>query len=371
MGEVIRKTKGGKFVGWYLRYIDADGRRKQRASKQPSYVEAKRMLVEIEAKIARGMVGMDERPSEAVLTFEGLFSRYIDECQNPRCKDITEYRRRTAYQLQRVIREAPQIAQLSISTLTSTHVAKAREALLRRYPAGTVRTTLIAVSAAFAWAVREGLLEKNPAVGVQRPPPPAIRMDFLSADEVRRLLVEAERRARASQGVTGLAWWSRWVAIALAIHTGARKGEIFGLRWTEVDLDGQRLTISRSYATTPKSGKTRHLRLPSALVPLLREWKDRCPSPLVCPVVHYGTWGMSLNTSAEHGLPDLLEAAGCRVLPRPWHLLRHSFASHFMQNGGSLLALSQILGHTDVKVTMVYAHLSSDFLADQLDKVKF
>lgn len=54
MGEVIRRTKGGKFLGWYLRYVDADGKRKQRASKQPSYAEAKRMLVEIEARIARG-----------------------------------------------------------------------------------------------------------------------------------------------------------------------------------------------------------------------------------------------------------------------------------------------------------------------------
>jgi hypothetical protein len=53
MGENVKKTKGGKFVGWYLRYVDIDGRRKQRASKQPTYAEAKRMLVEIEARIAR------------------------------------------------------------------------------------------------------------------------------------------------------------------------------------------------------------------------------------------------------------------------------------------------------------------------------
>jgi hypothetical protein len=59
MGEVIRKTKGGKFVGWYLRYMDADGKRRQRASKQPSFADAKRMLIEIEARIARGMVPVE------------------------------------------------------------------------------------------------------------------------------------------------------------------------------------------------------------------------------------------------------------------------------------------------------------------------
>lgn len=42
-----------------------------------------------------------------------------------------------------------------------------------------------------------------------------------------------------------------------------------------------------------------------------------------------------------------------------------------MQNGGNLLALSQILGHSDVKTTMIYTQLSSDSLAEQIDKVRF
>jgi integrase len=314
---------------------------------------------------------MEARSASNSLTVAELFERYCADYTNPKCKDIAAYRRRTNYQLQRVMKIAPQIARLRSAALTASDIAKLREILSKHLAAGTVRTTLIPISAALAWAVREGLLERNPAVGVQRPPAPAPKLDFLSADEVRRLLAEAEHRAKTATGKKRLVWWSRWVAICIGVHTGARKGEIFGLRWTELDLERQRLTISRSYATTPKSGKTRHLRLPSALVPLLRAWKEQCPSPLVCPVVHRGTWGMSRDTSCEHALPELLTAAGCRNLPRPWHLLRHSFASHFMQSGGNLLALSQILGHTDVKVTMIYAHLSSDFLDGQMEKVKF
>jgi integrase len=268
--------------------------------------------------------------------------------------------------------EAPKVAQLALSVLESSHIAKLRDALTARYPAGTVRTTLITVSAALSWAVREKLMEKNPASSVQRPPRPPARLDFLAADEVRRLLEEAEREARTAKGAAATTHWSKWVAIALAVHTGMRKGEVFGLRWQDIDLAQQRLTVARSYATTPKSGKARHLRLPLSLVPLLREWRQHCPdSPIVCPVFHRSRWGMTLNPSCEHGLPALLRAAKCRVLPRPWHLLRHTFASHFMQNGGSLLALSQILGHSDVKTTMVYAHLSPDFLDGQMEKVKF
>ncbi len=44
------------------------------------------------------------------------------------------------------------------------------------------------------------------------------------------------------------------------------------------------------------------------------------------------------------------------------HILRHSFASHFMMNGGDILTLSRTLGHADLKMTMRYAHLSPEHL---------
>ena len=71
------------------------------------------------------------------------------------------------------------------------------------------------------------------------------------------------------------------------------------------------------------------------------------------------------------GLPRLLRAAGCRVLSHPWHALRHSFASHFVMSGGSMLTLSKILGHSRLETTMIYAHLAPDFLADEMDRLKY
>lgn len=48
------------------------------------------------------------------------------------------------------------------------------------------------------------------------------------------------------------------------------------------------------------------------------------------------------------------------------HVLRHSFASHFMMNGGNILTLQKILGHSSINMTMRYAHLSKDHLYDAL-----
>lgn len=46
------------------------------------------------------------------------------------------------------------------------------------------------------------------------------------------------------------------------------------------------------------------------------------------------------------------------------HVLRHTFTSHFMKNGGNILVLKDILGHTDIKMTMRYAHLAPDNLGE-------
>jgi integrase len=156
------------------------------------------------------------------------------------------------------------------------------------------------------------------------------------------------------------------------VHTGLRKGELLGMRWSDLDLETRRLTVARSYRSTPKSGKARHLRLPQALVPILRSWREHCPqSPdgSVLPLGH----GISKvgGRDAMLGLPQLMAQLGLRPALHPWHLLRHTFASHYVMAGGNILALQKILGHSTVQMTMIYAHLAPDFLGDEMDRVKF
>lgn len=54
-----------------------------------------------------------------------------------------------------------------------------------------------------------------------------------------------------------------------------------------------------------------------------------------------------------------------------FHDLRHTFASHFMMNGGNLYTLQKLLGHTDIKTTMIYAHLDEKFLKQASEVVSF
>ena len=145
--------------------------------------------------------------------------------------------------------------------------------------------------------------------------------------------------------------------------------------WRDLDLSTCRLTVARSYGSSPKSGKTRHLRLPDVLLPVLGDWAPRCPKThedLVFPSRRRdGSWGLARDTSALFGLPRLLQAAGCHVPEHPWHALRHTFASHFIMAGGNILTLQKILGHSDVKITLMYAHLAPDYIADEMNRLRF
>ena len=354
MGEVIKRKSG-----YYLRYYEG-GRRRIIASKQPTLAEARRMLLEIEARIARGDVGIDER--RQVGSLGELVDRFLAEYSRPAIKDIGRYRRYARAALKRAkalfARQADQV--------TAADVARLREALRSDYAPASVKLTMHFLSTALNWAIREGIVRRNPCVGVERPVVSS-SVEFLSREEVRRLIHGAEAESRTMIGRM------RYLAIRLGLHTGMRKGELIGLRWTDIDLETRRLTVARSFRRIPKGGRARHLRLPVGLVQPFEEWRRDCPSSLDGVVFPIGKLGKTPADHAMLGLSVLWQKLGLRAVPRNriWHILRHTFASHFIMAGGNIMALQKILGHSDLKMTLMYAHLAPDFLEGEMERVRY
>jgi len=363
MGDIVRLVRKDRFIGWYVRFRDVDGRRKMRASHQPTKAMARRFLVQIEARVAQDLIGMP-KPAAVAPTVETLVERYLDEYSRPRIKDLNAYRRDCRTALRRAL---PFLGSVPANRVTPREVEKLRAALSKRYAAGSVRLTLAFLGSLFSWATAQGIVPSNPLRGVERPAAESL-VEYLPQEEVRALIDLLH--ARAESGTLFDRW--RRAIICLALHTGMRKGELLGLRWCDVDLTTRRLTIARSYDTTPKSGRPRHLWLPETALPILAAWKKECPrsaSDLLFPIGRSSPRGAKKD--AMFGLPRLLADAGCRPLKRAWHALRHTFASHFIMQGGNILTLQKILGHSDLKMTLIYAHLCPDYLQREMDRLKF
>lgn len=367
MGEVIKKVKGGRFIGWYLRFIDADGKRKQRASGQPTFAEAKRMLADIEGRIARGKLGVPERDEAApVMAIGQLAERYLAEYDSPKIRDREAWVRRRRYELTPFLTISGRVLS---TALTTAQAEKVRNVLIRKYTANSAATALAATHHLFSWAVDQKLVAANPFAKVRKPTREP-RIEYLTRDEVHRLVAAADSKTDLRSSMFA-------VAIRLGLYAGLRAGEIFGLRWTDIDFGRGSLTVRRSFAGPPKSGKPRNVPMPDELAQALSAWRQRCPTTaegVVCPVTAKlrPTADAPWTAAKQDRSPRrIYAAAGIRLPSAPYHCLRHTYATFLIQSGGSIVTLQKLLGHSDIKTTMVYAHLDDAFVAAEVKKLAY
>jgi integrase len=205
---------------------------------------------------------------------------------------------------------------------------------------GTASRTIGLLGAIFAFAVREGLRSDNPVRGVERYRDNQSQR-FLSGAELARLTAALSAAEATGANKHGLN------VIRILTLTGARKSEIEGLRWSEVDFDHNCLRLADS-----KTG-ARVVPLGAAALAALEALPRSKTSAFVFPAErdnkrHYvGTPKVWEKVRAAADLADV------RI-----HDLRHTFASFGAAGGLSLPLIAAILGHRDVKTTQQYAHLA-------------
>jgi integrase len=159
----------------------------------------------------------------------------------------------------------------------------------------------------------------------------------------------------------------------LALNTGMRLGEILGLYWCDINFENNLISVRRSYDShqhciknTTKGFKVRHVPINPVLREELLQMKRGKSKDLVFATIN----GKPKDRSnVSHYFRRDSEGAGVRKIK--FHALRHSFASHFMMNGGSIFELQIILGHSDVKTTMRYSHFSKSYLIGKTNIVSF
>ena len=256
----------------------------------------------------------------------------------------------------------PALGSLSVQKLNAAQVQAFYSA---RLAAGssprTVQLCHLRLSQALAQAVRWGVVPRNVCDAVTAPRVEYKRPEPWTVEEARRFL-----DAAADDGLSPL--WT------LAVTTGARRGELLGVRWRDLDLDTARLQIAQTVTTldgaavldTPKTrAALRTIKLPAEAVDLLREhrkqwaarklaagpaWHDH--DLVVCTAdgkpVHPSNVGRSFQR--------LSKAAGVRRVR--FHDLRHAHATWLLGGGLPVPVVSARLGHARASITLdTYAHV--------------
>ncbi|MDO9622366.1 MAG: tyrosine-type recombinase/integrase [Pseudomonas sp.] len=230
-------------------------------------------------------------------------------------------------------------------------------------------------------AVEWGVLEVHPLVKVKR-----LKVDrrgrvrYLTPDEekaLRQAMADREavicaerdsanewRRARKKELMPDLG--TQYFAdhlrplVVTSINTGMRRGEVFNLTWTDIDLKNKIITVE---GVTSKSGQTRHIPMNKEVAETLTRWnKQSNGQGFVFP----GKDGKRIDnvTKSWAGLLALAKIEAFR-----WHDLRHTFASKLVMAGVPLNTVRELLGHSDLTMTLRYAHLAPDSKASAVELI--
>lgn len=192
----------------------------------------------------------------------------------------------------------------------------------------------------------------NPKIKVLRLQKP--KFDCLTKDE-------ADRIIKAMHTV-------RWKAMAtLALHTGLRRGELFGLRWQDIDLENAVLTVRQSIvegiAGPPKNYRERTVPLDAdAMMSLLSV-------PTTHELVFHRGDGRPLTCSTAQ---NALYRACARASLRPigWHTFRHTFASWLAAAGVPIPVIQGLLGHSTIMMTMRYTHTAPEAYRQAVHRIE-
>lgn len=204
----------------------------------------------------------------------------------------------------------------------------------------TVNRYAAALAAVFTWAIRRRVAPKgfdHPCRRVERQAESDGKTRFLSDDERTRLL-EACKASR---------WPRLYLLVLMALTTGARKGELIGIKWADVDLVRAVVHVGRT-----KNGDPKCLPLVPAVVEQLRAFDRNTPSAFV----YASQRTMAKPYAFEQRWKEAMKVARLRGFR--FHDLRHSCASLLAQNGATLLEIGDLLGHRQIAMTRRYSHLA-------------
>ncbi len=287
----------------------------------------------------------------------------------------------------------PKFKNILLKDLKSPDIQRHFNALLKNgrrdgknLSSSTVRGTRRYFTMCIDGAIKAGLLARN--VVKQTDPPKLIKKEIvvLSTAQIEALIIHAKNVENSyMQQVMPM-------IIQLAIHTGMRQGEIFGLKWNDIDFTEQCLYIQRSLAyivgegfvlqdPKTKSSRRKILLMPEDITALqeYQTWQDSYQQDLgnkynCQDLIFSNMFGNPLDTGnfVSRYFKPLLKKAGV-IDGFTFHDLRHTHATLLLRQGVNPKIVQERLGHSTISLTLdIYSHVLPDMqgaAVDALNKV--
>ena len=215
--------------------------------------------------------------------------------------------------------------------------------------AGTLNRYLSVLSSALTFATKElGWIKSNPAFNISKMPEPQGRVRFLNDDERERLLKTVQQAVNPFL----------YPVVMIAIATGARRGEILNLRWTDIDLNKGWAIFQKT-----KNGDRRGIPLLGKVLDVMRDlYEHRLSDEYVFPnMANSGPF--DIRRSWEKALKQ------ADIKNFRFHDLRHTCASYLRMDDAADGAIMEILGHKDPRMVKRYAHISDRYKTEIVEKM--
>ncbi len=272
----------------------------------------------------------------------------------------------------------PQLGHVRMSALTATRInhflaEKLESGRLDQdggLSASYVRSIMVVINSAMKYAVREKLCMPLQSP-IYKPAPVRHEIQILNLEQQRKLELYLNLDLEPSK-----------IGILLSLHTGLRIGEICALSWNDIDFENRiirvRHTVARIKSTSADTGKrtslvidspktrasVRDIPISSVLLPKLVALEESSVSDYV---ISENQSFVSPRTY-EYRYHRILSESG--VEPVNYHVLRHTFATRCIEAGVDIKSLSEILGHSNVSITLnTYVHSSMELKRTQLEKL--
>ena len=333
---------------WVLDYYDHLGNRHWETQKEGTIKkQAKERLREIEDQISRGTY----IPDKKVPTFKQVIDDWLDyKKANVRGSTWNMYKSHAENHFDKI--NGLKVNRITVATVEK-FISDRRQ---KKVSLATIRKVLITFNQVMKYAVRHRYIDHNTVTDAERPKDrgeeqkPVIRI--LSPDEINAFLA-----AETDQKYNTL--------FMLALMSGARQGELFGLKWSDVLWDTNQIHIQRTFNNgawyRPKSKYSkRKIDIGPTAMKQLKMWKLACP-PNALDLVFPNASGKPMNHGymLRHHFWPALKAA---KLPKiRFHDCRHTFASLLIEQGENIKYIQKQLGHSKPTVTLdIYAHLFND-----------